>query len=170
MGCSPFRAVSALAWVLQLPQSVLLSRSNFFQDCFSSHIPRNVPYHLSPFLNINLFTYLVFLLCILILWFLLRLLMCLLSLLDLALSKIHWSKGSLCSSDWLRISWIDCYFRPVWWWLELTVTGTELFMASSHTDYTCSPLLLKQNSALSDCSASVISLPNLTHYTYEFAP
>lgn len=47
MGCSPFKVVSALAWVLQLPQNVLLSWSNFFQDYFSSHIPRNVPYHVS---------------------------------------------------------------------------------------------------------------------------
>lgn len=99
----------------------------------------------------------------LLLWFLLCLLMS--TLLALALFKIPSSKGSLCSSDWLRIWWIDCYFHPVWWWLELTVTGTELFMASYHTNYTCSPLLLKQNCVLSDCSAPVISLPNLTHCT-----
>lgn len=167
MCCSLFRVVSVLVWVLQLPQSVLLSWSNFFQDYFFNHIPSNVPYHVS------FSQYLSFYIS--------------------CISPVH-SHVSFCGSfcvsscvscpcwlspfpkyiqvkvtcsfDWLRIWWFDCYFHPVWWWLELTVTGTELFMASSHTHYPCRPLLLKQNGVLSDCSASIISLLNLTHYAY----
>jgi len=37
---------------------------------------------------------------------------------------------------------MDCCFHPFWRWLESTVTGVELFVASSHTDYPCNPLLL----------------------------
>lgn len=135
MGCSPFRVVPALAWVLhglQLPQSVLLCHGTpLSKSTFPATSPSMSP--TTRLLYSFLFSKCVFLhtlhfsfcasSCLLFVVSFVCLLLCLLPLVAIALSKICLSKGSLCCSDWLRFWLIVVFIHFGDGWNQLWLAG-----------------------------------------------
>ena len=94
------------------------------------------------FLQTCLFTYLltgpflIVLLCLLSHFSFL----CLLPPAAATLPQAHLSRGTMCSSGWLKVWGTMGYFHPFQSYLEPAVTGTGQFMASFHTG-TLQPLI-----------------------------